>query len=203
MINIQVDSSKVSRYLMDVASKQMPYAMARALTKTAQDIQADILRLLPSRFTLRNQWVTKGVRITAARKTKLEASIFTKDNFMELQEKGGTKKPRSANLAVPTSNARRNKRDIITKANRPRSLGDKAGYFIGEVKGIHGLWKRPPKAQQRAARKKGGWGKPQIMFRFEKSAKVAKRWGFMDTAVQTVNQRLDGNMDAAIREALQ
>lgn len=122
MIQVKVNADLVNRRLTDLEQKQLPFATARALTWLAMDVQKEERRELPRRFTIRNTWVAKGIRIKPAKKTRLVAEVYSRDDFMERQEEGGTKRPKQGqHLAVPVD-ARRNKRGIITKANRPTSI---------------------------------------------------------------------------------
>jgi len=187
----------------------MPFAAARALTWTAQDAQKEIQRELPQRFIIRNSFVQKGVRIKAATKSNLQATIFDKDDFMTLQETGGTKTPRGRHLAIPTNNVKRNKYDIIRGPQRPRKLVDRGGHFIGTPKGSHskilGLWQRPSNKERRAmykSNKREQWAPARLLYAFESSAAIKPRFDFLPTIRQTVDKRLERNFQLSLADAL-
>ena len=69
-IHIQVDTSDMERGLDAMARKQLPFAVAAALTATAKDAQAAVRAQMPARFTLRGPWVPKGIRIRPAKKAQ-------------------------------------------------------------------------------------------------------------------------------------
>jgi hypothetical protein len=72
MIQISVahDLDKLTRWLDDVQRKQLPFATARALTRTAQDVQAEVPKLLtsvldkPKPFTLRSTYIRRADKRT-------------------------------------------------------------------------------------------------------------------------------------------
>lgn len=126
-MNIQSDIKQAVAKLQSITdAKQLPFAIARALTVTARDVQDEVRNNLTQRFTLRNNWVRQGIQIQRATKQNLEAMVFSRDAFMGLQEVGGAKSPLGNYLAVPTSLVRRTPKDMIRKADRPKSLGNKA-----------------------------------------------------------------------------
>jgi hypothetical protein len=126
-MNIQSNIKQAVAKLQRITdAKQLPFAIARALTVTARDVQDEVRNNLAQRFTLRNNWVRQGIQIQRATKQNLEAMVFSRDAFMGLQEVGGAKSPLGNYLAVPTSLVRRTPKDMIRKADRPKSLGNKA-----------------------------------------------------------------------------
>lgn len=126
-MNIQSNIKQAVVKLQSITdAKQLPFAIARALTVTARDVQDEVRNNLTQRFTLRNNWVRQGIQIQRATKQNLESMVFSRDAFMGLQEVGGAKSPLGNYLAVPTSLVRRTPKDMIRKADRPKSLGNKA-----------------------------------------------------------------------------
>jgi hypothetical protein len=108
--------------------RQIPFAAALALTRTAQDIQRGVRAGMPGNFTLRRQWVVQGIRIKMARKDFLQSEVYSRDPFMAIQESGGTKTSIRKRvwdygeyLAIPLD-ARRSKADIVKKADWPQNL---------------------------------------------------------------------------------
>lgn len=171
--------------------KQLPFATALALTRTAQDVQTEERRELAQRFTLRNNWVSNGIRIKAATKANPEAIVFQKDDFMVLQETGGTKHARGKSLAIPEA-ARTNKRGIVTAGNRPNALKGKRGIFRKTIRGTDGLW-------QRRGRKRVPI---RLLFVFKPSVQVPPRFGFIDTAKRTTEKRLPRQFALAFERAI-
>ena len=85
----------------------------------------EVRAAMPQRFVLRSNWIVQGIRVDKATKQKLEASVYSRDKFMGLQEYGGPKHPHGNNLAVPTSLVRRSPKDRIRRSETPKALGDR------------------------------------------------------------------------------
>lgn len=112
---------------------QLRFALSKALNETAKDVQNEVRQNIPKRFVLRRQWIVQGIRTLPSTKANLEAAVYSRDDFMQLQETGGDKTPRGRYVAIPTSMVRRTPKDVIRKADRPKNLGDRAR--IEEYKG--------------------------------------------------------------------
>lgn len=177
--------------------KQLAFGTAVGLTKTAKEGQAAVVKSLGSTFTLRGNWFQQnmrhGIKIKSATKDSLSAEIRTMADWLELHEKGGTKTPRQGSrLAIPTENVRRNKRQIIAKANRPSALRGKRTFIIKTAKGDV-LFQRKYK------------GKRSVivpLFNLEPRAKIRKQSTFFDPIDQVVKTRLGPNIRDGITRAL-
>src|SRR5260370_40269244 len=80
-IRVIDDVKRFTRDMDEAANRQIPFALARALTRTAQDAQSDVRSDLPRRFTIRNTWVSRSIRITPATKAKPEAIVGSLEPF--------------------------------------------------------------------------------------------------------------------------
>lgn len=129
-MEIRVSSNVASfdRWIDQAVRKQLPFAVASALTRTAQAAQGEVRENLPKHFTIRSPWLSGGIRIRPASKRDWphsRAAVGTVDEELVLQETGGTKRPRTGkDLAIPTRLARAggSKRGKISRGNRPRPL---------------------------------------------------------------------------------
>jgi hypothetical protein len=115
----------------DINANQIPFATALAMTWTAQDSQHLIQeQVLPSRFTLRRvSFMKQGVRIKAATKTNLEATVQDIHPFMGLQETGGEKFPFGSAIAVPLEGARPSVGALIPENKRPKAVMAAGGFI--------------------------------------------------------------------------
>jgi hypothetical protein len=185
-VDVSVDVSK-----LQACFRQFPFASALALTRTAQDAQLEERRELPRRFTIRNNWVSQGIRIKTASKADLQAVVFQRDDFMQLQETGGTKTPRGRSLAIPES-VRTNKKGIVTRGQRPRALLSKPGVFIATIGAIRGIWQRP--TRRRVPLK--------LLYVLKSSVAVRPRFEFVETATRVVFQRFARQFELAFDRAI-
>lgn len=63
----------------DLAKTQVPFAAAKALTKTAQDVKEEIVKQMPSFIDRPARWTLNGLYIKPATKEKLIAEVGYKD----------------------------------------------------------------------------------------------------------------------------
>ena len=129
-LNVSSNFNKIAAQLRDQARKQIPFVLAKTLTDLAKEVQLEVRKEIPKRFTLRRKWVVNGIRIQSASKRKLEAVVYSKDLFMGKQETGGIKHPgetkvwRVGNkIAIPTPFAKGGtKSGVVPKRNWPENL---------------------------------------------------------------------------------
>ena len=67
--------------LSNLAKVEFPFAMALALTRTAQDIQAAQVKEMQSTFSSPTPWTLNSVRIIPAKKDNLVATVWLKDEY--------------------------------------------------------------------------------------------------------------------------
>lgn len=208
MLNIKVDGvQELIDSLDDLSRRELPFAVAKALTKTAQDVQAQVLADLPGKFTLRTGWSSPrtpfGFKIEKATKQSWTAKVYTKAPWMMLQEAGGIKTAPGKRLAIPfvfrsslkpgiVFGAKRTKRDLIQSKDKPRNLGP--GTF--ELKSKSGnvmLAQRTGKGKRSVLR---------ILYALEPQANVKRRLFFGETAQAVVDTKWRGNMADALEYAI-
>lgn len=118
--------------------KQTAFALASALTLTAKEAQPAVSKAVRGTFTVRSNWDQPsnifGIRVKPATKQNLVAIVGTAADWLEkfLKEPQGivVKLPQGEFIAIPTSNVRRTKRDIIQKAQRPNALRGKRDELL-------------------------------------------------------------------------
>lgn len=154
MFSAKITTSIVGNPHLD---KQTIFALASGLTLTAKEIQAATIKEIEGSFTVRTNWDKPsnifGVRIKPATKQKLDAWIGTAADWLEkfIKEPAGSivlKLPQGEFLAIPTSNVRRTKRDLIRATQRPQAIRGKRdvllpmksgkGFVLFQAKGPRG-----------------------------------------------------------------
>ena len=132
--------------------KQFRFALASTLTAVAKEAQKEVVKAIDNRqggaFTVRNNWTAQsnkfGVKVQPATKTDLSATVGTAADWLIPHEEGEDKTPtKGKHIAVPTKRVRRTKRDIISRAQRPRNL--KRSFIVLRKDGDLWLYMRSTK----------------------------------------------------------
>lgn len=151
-VNVKSDIEAVLRKLSAYDSRQMPFAIAKALTSTAKAVQKDLTAELPTAFTSPTAFTKKAFTIKAARKADLTAWVFAKDaqaRYLAFGIQGGERRVKGFErridamggdpgvMLVPTRNVKRDSSGNISLATIKRIAGQSNSkkYFIGTPKG--------------------------------------------------------------------
>ncbi len=183
--------------MLQETAEQMPFATALALTKTAQLAQADVRAQLSESFTLRNSWVSKGIRILPARKDDLAATVYTKDYFMALHVMGGDRVPASPGKDAVPVGARANKRDFTRKKYWAGKLLAKGGRgFKAKLKnGAIGVFVRKAKGKDK--------GKISLYWVLKRAIKIKADWPFEKQWRASASRNLPEQINLAMRRAVE
>jgi hypothetical protein len=128
LLELNADTDKTIHLLRHMVGRQLPRAMAKALTGLAFDGRDAVRNDLPGRFTLRRPWVAKGIRTESATASRLTARVYSRDYFMELQETGGVK---TGKLSIPVGRMAAIARSkVIPKSLWPRALCRQKNVFV-------------------------------------------------------------------------
>lgn len=177
-------------------ARQLPFATAVALTKTAQEGQKEVVDTLDDKFTIRTGWAKPsnkfGIKIKAAKKTNLVAEAGTDADWLEKFETGKDKLPRGNNLAIPTANVRRTKKDLIRRAQRPNALRSKR-TFVLKTKSGNVLFQR---------KFKGKRSQIVALYNLEKRARIRRNSPVYQPVKNIVARNLGRNFTRAFADAL-
>lgn len=191
-IRVTDDIARFTTGMADADKRHVPFALARALTWTAKDAQGVVQEDLPSRYTLRNNWVKNGIRITPAKKDDPQAVVGSLEPFMRRQEEGGTKKARDhSRVAVPVG-ARRNKRGVIPKGQRPAALKGKPKVFMITKASGSGIVRRVGKKRYPL----------QLLYWLKRGVQVKPSFGFQANTSTTVRDRFGPHFVFSLRLAM-
>lgn len=202
--NFTIDTTRFDSWLSTRIKRQLPFALAKGLTKTAQLAQDDVRKALPSYLTIRNTWTEKGIRIKPATKRDLTAHIYSIDKNIKLQVTGGTKRPEQGkSIGIAASSKGRIEARTkgtftgkIRKALKPRTiLDDEKLYFrSNKIKGLDAIWKRTGRKDSK------GWprGKLKLTYVLRPSVRIKKRFPFADIVERTATHHLSTQIIQAI-----
>ncbi|WP_141732401.1 hypothetical protein [Oligoflexus tunisiensis] len=108
---------------MTLEVKRLQKALNRTADKAASAVKAD----LSQRFTMRNQWTRKGIRVDQASGDDLDARVYSVDEYMVKQQDGETWKPKGY-VAIPRG-ARASARALIPRGMFPNALRGRKDVF--------------------------------------------------------------------------
>lgn len=188
-VRVISDIERFTRNMDDGARRHVPFALARALTLTAKDAQGDVREDLPKRFTLRNKWVSNGIRITPATKTSPEAIVGSVEAFMERQETGGAKKARGGHrISVPKTKPTK----IIPRGQRPQAIRNRPKVFVVKTSSGAGIMRRQGKKRYPI----------QLLYWLKRGVKVKPSFGFQGTTGTTVTSRFGPRFVESLSQAM-
>ena len=192
MIQFDIDAQKALRRLTSLRVKQVPFATAIALTRTVVDIQKHFRTVaLRKRFIIRRQFVPRGIVFTKASKTNFTATVFSRDDFMQIQETGGTQRPKSGNkvIPIPTKNLRKNKRSSIGRARFPSKLLRKDNVVLIRTKKGSSIVRRSKRTIK-------------TLYTLKAKTKIKPRFKFKETARNIARKNFGRNFGRALSEAV-
>jgi hypothetical protein len=96
-IEIKDDAESGGHSIMDEH-----FRVVMALNKTARDAAREIKEDMALRFTLRNSWVQKGIRVDNATRENPVARVYSVDPYMVKQQDGETYQP-EGHVAIPSA----------------------------------------------------------------------------------------------------
>lgn len=141
-ISVRWDIDAVLRRVK-AAERQIPFATAKALTRTAIDARRDVMDALPKVFDRPNPFTMRGIGYRQATKATLSAAVFIRDKqaeYLSRQIAGGTRRPRRRALALPTT-APLDRYGNVQRGWWQR-MRNRRDVFSGTVRGIPGIWQR-------------------------------------------------------------
>jgi hypothetical protein len=208
IVQLRIENLKqVQEEMRAIASDQLPYATALALTKTAQAGQRNIRdTVLPSRFVLRRaSWMKANIKIDPATKANLVAAVRDTFGAMALQETGGAKIPYGSAIAVPLRGARPSPASLISPQNMPSAIMARGGFINGNI-----MYDVTVKAGRRRAVKgafgvssSASWSRQIIpMYALVPRANVPARYGFEAAVEEIVRTTFGDNFREAFKRAV-
>lgn len=183
----------------EAVKKQARFAVALALTRTAQDAQRSVTQALPQTFDRPNPWTQKAIAVTPARKDNLESVVFAKDSqakYLGIQEVGGTRTPKPGTPVVVPVNIRLNAFGNIGRGVIKREVHKPGTFTVGQGE------KLPPGIYRRTKGRGQGRGKVRLLIAVEKRAKYSPRFNFRRRVTVVAKRTFPRNFENALKQAL-
>jgi hypothetical protein len=223
-LSMQSNLTELQKSLNNFVNKQLPFAIATALTETAKKVKEAETKKIKDTFKSPTPFTAKSIRIKAARKTNLEAVVFMMDrtaSYLDPYEFGGVHRLNSKALLNP--------KDIKLNAYGQLSRGALAALkgrpdvFIGPVKTskgvINGVWQRVTdtkkvtllnaKGKRLRGLNKATTGKDgktvghlKLLLRFGDALPVKQHLDYRKIAKAVVAAEFAGQFDMAVKKAI-
>lgn len=194
MVGIEIDTSDV-RALLRGWERQFPFAFARALSLAAKQASKDVGDNLGDHFTLRNQYVRRGMGYKPASKRNLTAWVTNSRSFMAPHVTGGERAGGGGSQPV---GVRAPKTRTLTRRWWPSQMmrRGKRKAFLAPIR--HGssrivLYRR--KTRKRLPL--------QLLYVFNPSVTLKSDWPFRDEVLASLRASWSGFVRKAVTEAIQ
>lgn len=204
-IGVRSELDKVVAALSVFDDKQLPFAASKALNDTANDARDSVRASMPSHFTIRRDWVIKGIQVVPATKSNLSAIIWSRDAFMALQESGGEKMPYGKFLAIPLPAVKPTPQSIVAKENYPRNIaptltapGARKGSELTAVVTM----KNGKKFIARAADTPTRGKRLELLYYLMPTAHITPRLGLEEITAKVVSRRFVDHLEKALNMAM-
>ena len=184
-LSVKVDTKDATRRLNAVQRKQVPFATAVAITRTADAVVRAEKRGTHKHFDRPTPFTEKAFTRIPARKrdTPIRGRVFAKDKqaaYLELQIYGGIRRPKGRALLVPGKIELNRYGNIANK--KIQKLLRKPNVFSGTVGGVPGIWQRYTGRRSRNRR-------PKLLVAYEPTTRYRPRFPFFRIA-QTTTRRV-------------
>ena len=196
-ISVKMETERAEKYLRKAAKKQLPFATAVALTKTAKHLAEVERRSLSKHLDRPTPFTKKAFAIKPARKQDFKTGrIFSRLFIKDAQEKylrfaieGGTRRPKNRAIVVPGQATRLNRYGNLSR-NFIKNMLAKPNVFTTTINGTGAI----------VQRMRSGILKTLVIF--TSSASYEKRLPFFEIAKRVVPKRVVIEMNRALRSAL-
>jgi hypothetical protein len=211
---IKSNIEQVTKNLSRIQRKQIPFATSMAINDTAFGLQKEIKRQMPIKLDRPTPWTISGVLVRKSKKTDLEAYVYMagarglpkssldRNQYIKYQVSGGTRHPKKRKIPVPYKNIKANKYGSMPKG-KVKSLIAKRDVFVGNVKGIDGIWQRGHYDQSGAFyTTKGRASSVRLLVAFENNADYKPKLPYQRISEGYTAHKFEPNFRRALAKAL-
>ena len=190
-IRVDLDLGPWRAFTDALVAREIPFAIAVALTRTARDARQRLVAELPHHFQIRTPYTEKRLRFKAATKRDLVAEVGHLGDYMRLQAEGGRKLPRKRAVGVPTAKLRQQSPSGTTTRNLwPSRLTRQGAFTLPTRSGAMALYRRLQD------------GSLERLYVLAQAVDVQARWPFEETVEDVVRDRWPINFNEAMRQGV-
>jgi hypothetical protein len=186
-IRVDLDLGPWRAWTDALVSREIPFAVAVALTRTARDARQTLVAELPQHFQIRTPYTEKRLRFKAASKRSWIAEVGHLGDYMRLQAEGGRKVPRKTAVGVPTKKLRQQSPSGTTTRNLwPSRLTRQGAFQLPTRSGSMALYRRLSD------------GSLERLYVLSSTVDVQARWPFTQTVERVARERWPVNFQEAM-----
>lgn len=194
MIDIKINTTSATRFLNNIATKQIPYAAMNTLNTVAFGVRDEEVKALDKHLDRPTPFTKRGYEVVKASRGRLIASVRARQiqaAYLKYQVEGGSRGPKRQAIVLPRAigvNAYGN-----MPKGRVKSVLAQKTVFSGKVKGIGGIWRRV-----------GGKKNPglKLLVKYTGKASYSERLPFYEVAQATVNRMFMVEFNGKLGRAL-
>ena len=213
-ISVKTDIKKATRRLNSIQRKQIPFAVAGALTDTAFDSRKAVQVQLPKKLKNPVKWTINGVLVEKANKkhgAHMRSSVYFADGskkagnrakYMKYQVEGGTRHPARRAVLVPV-NATLNKFGNMPNGYIKKIMA-RPDTFSGTIKGVSCIWQRGhiSKRGKWSNRNKSRGSNIRLLVRYEDKVSYRPRFPFQKIVAGVARNKFGRNFNRRLAAAL-
>ena len=209
MIDIKINTKNATRFLNNIATKQIPYAAANALNNVAFKVKDEEVKALDKHLDRPTPFTKRGYEVVKANRNMLIASVRARQaqaEYLKYQVHGGSRAPKKKANVVPVG-VNLNRYGNMTRNAIKRMLVDKKRYFSGKPKGWGGdapagVWRRLGTTNKRLKAGQRGRVQLQLMVAYEGPVEYGELLPFYQVAEVTVGKLIIPAFKAELERAL-
>lgn len=133
-VDVRTDIKQLERQLRDIERKKLPKAIARALTKTAQNVRVEASREIRKVRPLKASTVKQAMSVQRATPSNLVSSVTASGKPIPAREYKATQTKRGVKVTVTKGN-----RKFIGPQGRRGFMVDKFGRHVFQRVGVNRL----------------------------------------------------------------
>lgn len=212
-LTVNDNSDDIAQAMGEIASQQVPYAAALALTRTAQDVQAKLRSTMGEFFELKNKFSQSGVQINRAEKrdwplASSEVGVDERREYLIDHALGNSKRTGSngSRVAIPdTANTWPSKSENVKLTSSGRVPKSKR---VGTLKRKKTGKRRPfvirgKSGNEVLAIREGKGRYPlKILYAFRRDVQIPKTWAFEKIAQGEAQAVYDKRFNEALAKAI-
>ncbi|MEH6630178.1 MAG: hypothetical protein V7776_05105 [Halopseudomonas aestusnigri] len=178
----------------------MPFAMAQALTHTAQDAQKNTAKAMTGAMAIKSRYMTSKSQLSIAKARKadglhrMSATVGHKNWSMaeQMGEKTTIRRPNTAKFLYKPIGVKKTKTGKIPRAMHPSRIFKKKNVFLSKTSKSEGIYQHygPKQAKRR------------LLYIRIKSQTVRPAMSFNDTVKKTAAKRLNKNFGRSLGRAM-